>query len=59
MTAEGFIHVLLNSNLKTKSTWNPKTDRYQNLHMGGKVSQQRKDAYAHFLTVIEFYNQAF
>lgn len=39
MTAEGLIHVFLNSNLKTKVPGTQKVDRYQNLHMGKKVRQ--------------------
>lgn len=39
MTAEGFIHVLLNSNLKTKVPGTQKVDRYHKLHMGKKVRQ--------------------
>jgi len=67
MTAEGFIHVLLNSNLKITVPGTQKVDRYQNLHMGKKVRQQRKVAYpdasyakcTYFLIVLVFYNYQF
>lgn len=39
MTTEGFIHIVLNSNLKTKVPGTQKVNKYQNLHTGKKVRQ--------------------